>query len=289
MPAVKWLSVAAACGLLPIGDPALGQTVWGGPFIVFTKPDLADPMLPENQDHITDAVVITRGMVAGLYNIAIESFYGPLSPADTEWAYGHAANWESLTFQPWVLWHGNNPPSTIGQDAVVHLVSEDIYIDIRILSWSCCGAGGFSYQRSTPGSPGSCYTVTSEEVTCSEDNSSFTFTVHGIESCTGGPSTFTFTAAGGEPGALLCFDVVISDAGGGLCCITKHCATIPECGAFGGPCDVDGDDVVGMSDLLALLGAWGSKQSGPPDLDEDGVVGIGDLLELLATWGPCSG
>ena len=43
-----------------------------------------------------------------------------------------------------------------GVDAVVHLITEDIYIDIRFLSWTTgngqggTGGGGFSYMRSTP-------------------------------------------------------------------------------------------------------------------------------------------
>ncbi len=55
------------------------------------------------------------------------------------------------------------------------------------------------------------------------------------------------------------------------------------------PCatDLDGDNTVGILDLLALLAAWGSDPGGPPDFDGDGSVGILDLLTLLANWGPC--
>jgi uncharacterized membrane protein len=41
------------------------------------------------------------------------------------------------------------------------------------------------------------------------------------------------------------------------------------------PFDLDGDGSVGITDLLALLGAWGDPW------------GIADLLALLADWGPC--
>jgi hypothetical protein len=57
---------------------------------------------------------------------------------------------------------------------------------------------------------------------------------------------------------------------------------LPDC-----PPDLDGDGFVGISDLLALLAAWGTNPGGPPDLDGNGIVGIGDLLILLASWGPC--
>ena len=48
-----------------------------------------------------------------------------------------------------MTWHGKCPPCAVGKDAVLHLISEDIYIDIKITSW-VSGQGSFSYQRSTP-------------------------------------------------------------------------------------------------------------------------------------------
>ena len=57
--------------------------------------------------------------------------------------------------------------------------------------------------------------------------------------------------------------------------------------AFRCPWDLNGDDVVGVGDLLALLAVWGSDPMGPPDFDGNGIVGIADLLTLFANWGPC--
>ncbi len=54
------------------------------------------------------------------------------------------------------------------------------------------------------------------------------------------------------------------------------------------PADLDGDGVVGILDLLALLAAWGPNPGDPADFDGDGTVGILDLLTLLANWGPCA-
>jgi hypothetical protein len=48
--------------------------------------------------------------------------------------------------------------------------------------------------------------------------------------------------------------------------------------------DVDGDEVTGFEDLLAVLAAWGSCTACPEDLDVDGEVGLLDLLEVLANW-----
>ena len=52
------------------------------------------------------------------------------------------------------------------------------------------------------------------------------------------------------------------------------------------PADVNGDGVVDVLDLLALLAAWGNA-GGPEDINGDGIVDVLDLLELLAAWGPC--
>lgn len=51
------------------------------------------------------------------------------------------------------------------------------------------------------------------------------------------------------------------------------------------PADLDGDGVVGASDLAALLGAWGG--AGPADVNGDGSVNAADLAALLGAWGPC--
>jgi len=50
----------------------------------------------------------------------------------------------------------------------------------------------------------------------------------------------------------------------------------------------DGDGVVGITDLLMVLGAWGPCPSPPAacpaDLDGDGTVGITDFLIVLTNW-----
>jgi hypothetical protein len=55
------------------------------------------------------------------------------------------------------------------------------------------------------------------------------------------------------------------------------------------PADIDGDGVVGMTDFLALLAAWGPcPEPCPPngigDIDGDCAVGITDVLKVLAGW-----
>lgn len=131
--------------------PASALEVWSGRDLAFAKPDSADWTLPENQDRITASVWLTRAHNRGLFNIAQEDTYTvQVSPLDTEWATGDAVDWESLTFAPWQTWNGGLPPSMVGLDAVVHLISDDIYLDIRFESWTAGnGGGGFSYLRAS--------------------------------------------------------------------------------------------------------------------------------------------
>lgn len=134
---------------------AQNAVIWNGPPVTFSKAANSDWTEQENQDRITDKVWITRANTQGLFNIRTETAYAHnSSPADTEWAYGTTANLAPLTFKSWEAWHGGSgggPASTVGQDAVLHLITENIYIDIKFTSWG--GSGGhFSYVRSSPAS-----------------------------------------------------------------------------------------------------------------------------------------
>lgn len=142
--------VALAC--VPLSHaPAHALEVWSGRTLSFVRPDNVDWTQPQFQDHITPNVWITRKASMGIFNIKQEAGYVATSPKDTEWATGDAVNHAALTFKPWVQWAANNPPSTVGVNAVVHLISEDIYIDIRIDSWTSSSlGGGFSYHRGEP-------------------------------------------------------------------------------------------------------------------------------------------
>ena len=103
-----------------------------------------------------------------MFNIVIEEFAEDrTSPLDTEWAFGPtqpgnpgpitASNFANLAFAPFAPALGQE----IGRNAVgygpgvLHLISNDIYLDIRFTSWTqgdqLLAGGGFSYIRSTPG------------------------------------------------------------------------------------------------------------------------------------------
>jgi hypothetical protein len=130
-------------------------TIWNGPLTNFTKINFANPSLAANQDRLTGDIWLTRGSSQGLYNANTESFFTHFSsPAGTQWATGFLTNYASLTYTDWNSWaKGVNagPISTIGLNAVVHLIPDDIYLSVKFTSWTGAGAGGgFSYIRSTP-------------------------------------------------------------------------------------------------------------------------------------------
>lgn len=138
------LSLFALAEIMLSAQVVCAATVWNGPAIGASN--VTEP------DQITPNVWITRGGSQGLYNAKTESsFTHFLSPADTEWADGTTASYSTLAYTDWNTWAKNihgGPPNTVGLNAVVHLISEDIYIDITFTSWSVGGA--YSYQRSTP-------------------------------------------------------------------------------------------------------------------------------------------
>jgi hypothetical protein len=138
--------------------------VWNGPSIRFAKPPgFADPTLPANQDRLTDNVWLTRGDTRQLFNIRIESGADtPESPLDTEWAFGPtqpgnpgpitASNHANLVFEPFVpaLLNGVGDNILPFGRGVLHLISDDIYLNVKFTSWKQGGGGNFSYIRSTP-------------------------------------------------------------------------------------------------------------------------------------------
>lgn len=158
MVSVVWLLSAALAAAAP--------TVWSGLTYSFSKPAGADYTDPQYQDHLTSNIALTRGDSAGMYNILQEDSYEYGSPADTEWATEivgdngsetiAATNWENLDFTTWEDAYGSAGQlagNMTALDAVVHLITDDIYLDLRFTSWGTghsSSQGGFAYQRAEP-------------------------------------------------------------------------------------------------------------------------------------------
>lgn len=138
-------------------------------------------------DQITSRVWITRGGTEGIYNAVTEtSFTHFFSPQDTEWADGTTADYSTLSYTDWNTWAKNihgGPPNTVGVNAVLHLITDDIYIDIVFTDWETGGA--YSYMRSTAAASNQ-----PPVVSISSPTNGATFT---------SPATVTITANASDP------------------------------------------------------------------------------------------
>jgi hypothetical protein len=151
------LCLARDAGAVPV--------VWTGPNTTFSKLGSADPTLPSSQDRLTDNVWLTRGAFEGIFNIAPgkeTSYVRFTSPADTKWATSvmtandgktiAASNHQDLAFTDWAPAYGG-PALLLGNitthNAVVHLVTDDIFLDLMFTQFA--SGGNYSYDRSTPG------------------------------------------------------------------------------------------------------------------------------------------
>lgn len=119
--------------------------IWNSGSLTFTK------TAPGQQDCITANNCLTR--ITVLYNSARETVSGNqgctyVGPANTEWAIGNIANWNTLTYRRLYSVNNCSPPGMVGVPMVLHLISEDIYLQVTFNSWQSAGSN-FSYTRST--------------------------------------------------------------------------------------------------------------------------------------------
>ena len=115
--------------------------VWSGPVITFSKPAFGDPQMSQNQDRISDLVWLTRGNIQGLFNIVSSPTFSFGAPLDTRWAFASlngnpatvsAAAFAQLTFTDWASALGGAgvlATNIRNRPSVLHLISDDIYID----------------------------------------------------------------------------------------------------------------------------------------------------------------
>ncbi len=153
---VTWTGITSFSQFVAVGpdDAIPAPTYWDKDDAVttFTKLNYADWTDSANQDCITDDVCLTREDRRGLFNIITETEFDTdnyTSPDGTEWAIGTVDDVESLTFDTFY----NTLDQSIGSnildnDMVLHLIDENIYIDIKFTSWTESGdGGGYGYIR----------------------------------------------------------------------------------------------------------------------------------------------
>lgn len=147
---MSWLAWMAC--LSPQINPE-AATIWNGPLTLFTQ---ATPYPgPGDRDQLTPQVALTRANPTGagdggMFNAVTETAFDKfVSPADTEWAVGSLTNYATLSYSDWTSTGGGSPVHNYpGEQLVVHLISEDIYLSLEFTSLPA--GPGFSYLRSTP-------------------------------------------------------------------------------------------------------------------------------------------
>jgi hypothetical protein len=181
---MKNIYITLIIGLLAV-QLVSAQTIWEGETLIFTKPSGSDWTLEANQDRITDNVWLTRANNQGIFNIGQEEDYATeSSPLDTEWSFGTTGEIATLTFADWETAVNALPLQMLNQDMVLHLLTDDIYIDLKFTSWFSGqgqGGGGFTYERSTDPSLSARNTEAEQRVSLFPNPSSGYIQVSGIE------------------------------------------------------------------------------------------------------------
>ena len=112
------------------------------------------------QDCITPSVCLTRGDQYPIYNALVDpaptvnvDHSSPI-PTGTEWAVGTCATVVAADFGPFLsssyAWNSavNGPPGLPGVASCLHIIAEDLYLDLTFSSWTQSAlGGGFSYSR----------------------------------------------------------------------------------------------------------------------------------------------
>jgi len=127
-------------------------TIWTGSKIPFSKASGTDPNQEANQDRITDNVWITRDNNGGPIINAQSNANNNNGPGDTEWAVGNTSQIADLQFTNLRAALGGGRMAfrdIVDQDLVLHLITDDIYIDVTFTQWASGRDGGFAYERST--------------------------------------------------------------------------------------------------------------------------------------------
>ena len=119
----------------------------------FTKAATTDWRLEENQDRITSNVWLTRGSEGLLFNAKVESKHNGAGPKGTKWFLGSLEDYSeeqlrSLEFASMKSASKSRMRDAPGKTFIVHLVEDDMFIELLFHSWgNKSEGGGFSYSR----------------------------------------------------------------------------------------------------------------------------------------------
>ena len=100
--------------------------------VYFVKEDYADVLDPDNWDHITPSVAITRGDNQGLYNPYLENSYNGFGPSGTLWHLGPTSEANPMNYTDWVDAVGGQAANLPGQTLSMWCLEENIYFDLAI-------------------------------------------------------------------------------------------------------------------------------------------------------------
>ncbi len=119
----------------------------------FTKAANTDWRLEENQDRITSNVWLTRGSEGLLFNAKVESKHNGAGPKGTKWFLGSLEDYSeeqlrSLEFGSMKSASKSRMRDARGKTFIVHLVEDEMFIELLFHSWgNKSEGGGFSYSR----------------------------------------------------------------------------------------------------------------------------------------------
>ncbi|HSK13814.1 MAG TPA: MopE-related protein, partial [Phnomibacter sp.] len=124
-----------------------GSKAWNSGSFTFTKTDVGQV------DEITEFTHITRGYGGFIYNSVDQTGSSGCccnyTLSNVEWALGNIADWATLTYSDQVPIPDCYTPNIQNLPLVMHLKSEDIYLQVVFSYWQAGGGGNFTYTRTT--------------------------------------------------------------------------------------------------------------------------------------------
>jgi hypothetical protein len=143
------------------------NVLWTGPIYTNIHASFSATLDKLTTNHVgADAVNnvwLTRGSRAPLYNAAAEVGWNGFTPANTQWALASANGlppFTPITSAPSLIYGnfadvvgqpgGPSPSGSVGKTFYVKIVTDNIYLSLKLTAWGASDGGSFTYERSTP-------------------------------------------------------------------------------------------------------------------------------------------